>query len=269
MRYRSRRSNNNRISSWETSVIRKIYKCVNVNNRRTSISNTAMNIMVSMMRDLTLRILIRSKEILNVSNKKTLTARHVQFALRLELSNCGELMRHAVSEGTKAVCNNDKYSRGTGGGDDEEREKKPAGGAPQQGKIVKPSKIKLSLKRTDMFQRVSKDAYVYLAAVIEYLASEVLELSYNNCTNAKKSVSNNNQNNHNNIAMSSIYLTKIIIFLFIYLSIINTLFRDSWHNTSTCPLDKIRNWMHCLKMLQLLRVVLSSLKIPIKISTLQ
>jgi len=110
-----------------------------------------------------------------------MTSREVQSAVRLILP--GELAKHAVSEGTKAVTKFNCAMDGGGGG----------GWGRGMGKSARPSYRSRSAKAGLQFpvgrvhrlmkeksrMRVGSGAPVYLAAVLEYLAAEVLELSGN------------------------------------------------------------------------------------------
>jgi histone H2B len=67
----------------------------------TGISNKAMAIMNSFVNDVFDKIAEESARLARYSKKHTITSREVQTAVRLILP--GELAKHAVSEGTKAV----------------------------------------------------------------------------------------------------------------------------------------------------------------------
>jgi len=71
----------------------------------TGISKRAMSIMNSFIDDLFERLSDESVRLVRYGNKQTLTSREIQTAVRLILP--GELSKHAVSEGAKAVT---KYS---------------------------------------------------------------------------------------------------------------------------------------------------------------
>ncbi|EFA86344.1 hypothetical protein PPL_00136 [Heterostelium album PN500] len=172
---RGRRSNIPRTSSWETAAIHKLLKSIPT-DRKMSISNMAMNVLVSMMRDLTLKVLYSAKELLTLSKRKTLTTRTIHCAIPLTMIDCGELTKHAIVKGMTRVGAYDDEEEGDGGGSKKSKEVY----------IIKASKIRMALKRTGMFQRVEKMAMEYLAAVIEYIISEVLELAYNSCIQFKK-----------------------------------------------------------------------------------
>ena len=65
------------------------------------ISKKAMSIMNSFINDSFDRIALEASKLVRFNKKKTLSSREVQTAVRLLLP--GELSKHAVSEGTKAV----------------------------------------------------------------------------------------------------------------------------------------------------------------------
>ncbi len=81
-----------------SSYIMKILKQVHPN---IGISKLGMKIMNSLIQDTFQRIADESGKLVRYSNKGTLGSREVQTAIRLVLP--GELAKHAVSEGTKAV----------------------------------------------------------------------------------------------------------------------------------------------------------------------
>ena len=67
----------------------------------TGVSSKAMSIMNSFVGDTFDRLSAEAIRLSRYNKKKTLTSREIQTAVRLSLP--GELSKHAVSEGTKAV----------------------------------------------------------------------------------------------------------------------------------------------------------------------
>ncbi|XP_067886865.1 histone H2B 1.1-like isoform X2 [Heterodontus francisci] len=67
----------------------------------TGISSKAMSIMNSFVNDVFERIATEASRLTQYNKRSTITSREVQTAVRLLLP--GELAKHAVSEGTKAV----------------------------------------------------------------------------------------------------------------------------------------------------------------------
>eukprot|EP00301_Raphidiophrys_heterophryoidea_P000643 c10324_g1_i1.p1 GENE.c10324_g1_i1~~c10324_g1_i1.p1 ORF type:complete len:181 (-),score=67.76 c10324_g1_i1:62-547(-) len=78
-----------------------IYKVLKQVHPDTGISSKAMAIMNSFINDVFERIAVESSRLARYNKKQTLSSREIQTAVRLLLP--GELAKHAVSEGTKAV----------------------------------------------------------------------------------------------------------------------------------------------------------------------
>eukprot|EP01103_Thecamoeba_quadrilineata_P002086 TRINITY_DN11_c0_g2_i1.p1 TRINITY_DN11_c0_g2~~TRINITY_DN11_c0_g2_i1.p1 ORF type:complete len:172 (-),score=54.72 TRINITY_DN11_c0_g2_i1:100-615(-) len=78
-----------------------IYKVLKQVHPDTGISTKAMSIMNSFVNDIFERIAQESGKLARYNKKHTISSREVQTAVRLLLP--GELAKHAVSEGTKAV----------------------------------------------------------------------------------------------------------------------------------------------------------------------
>ena len=78
-----------------------IYKVLKQVHPDTGISSKAMSIMNSFVNDIFERIANESSRLSNHNGRSTISSREIQTAVRLLLP--GELAKHAVSEGTKAV----------------------------------------------------------------------------------------------------------------------------------------------------------------------
>lgn len=78
-----------------------IYKVLKQVHPDTGISSRAMSIMNSFVNDIFERIAAEASRLSQYNKKSTISSREVQTAVRLLLP--GELAKHAVSEGTKAV----------------------------------------------------------------------------------------------------------------------------------------------------------------------
>ena len=78
-----------------------IYKVLKQVHPDTGISKRGMSIMNSFINDVFDRVAGESGKLTRYNKKSTLSSREVQTAVRLMLP--GELAKHAVSEGTKAV----------------------------------------------------------------------------------------------------------------------------------------------------------------------
>jgi histone H2A len=106
--------------------------------------------------------------VLSASAKlKTVSSREIQSAIKLILN--GELAKHSNSEGIKAVTKFNSSSAGPVG--------KKISSASRAGLILPPARCK---KFFSVYKfRISMGAPIYLAAVLEYLTAEMLELSGN------------------------------------------------------------------------------------------
>ena len=82
-----------------------IYRVLKQVHPDTGVSKKSMQILNSFINDIFEKIAIESSKLVRYNKKHTLSSREVQTAVRLLLP--GELAKHAVSEGTKAVT---KYS---------------------------------------------------------------------------------------------------------------------------------------------------------------
>jgi histone H2B len=85
-----------------------IYKVLKQTHPDTGISQKAMSIMNSFVNDIFERIATEASKLAAYNKKSTISAREIQTSVRLILP--GELAKHAVSEGTRAVT---KYSSST------------------------------------------------------------------------------------------------------------------------------------------------------------
>jgi len=101
------RGNRKRQSNSYSSYIYKVLKQVHPD---TGISKKAMQIMDNFINDIFDRIATEAGKLARYNKRHTITSREVQTAVRLILP--GELAKHAVSEGTKAVT---KYNSSEGG----------------------------------------------------------------------------------------------------------------------------------------------------------
>ena len=85
------------VESWKTYIFRVLKQV----HPETGISKRGMSIMNSFINDIFDRLAGEAGKLARYNKKSTLSSREVQTAIRLILP--GELAKHAVSEGTKAV----------------------------------------------------------------------------------------------------------------------------------------------------------------------
>lgn len=77
------------------------FKVLKQTHPDTGISQKGMAVMNSMTQEALNRIVAQAAQLADANHKKTISTREIQTAVRLLLP--GELAKHAVSEGTKAV----------------------------------------------------------------------------------------------------------------------------------------------------------------------
>ena len=92
-----------------------IYKVLKQVHRDIGVSSKAMSILNSFVNDIFDRVANEASKLAKYNKKSTISSREIQTAIRLLLP--GELAKHAVSEGTKAVTkytNNPAAAAGAG-----------------------------------------------------------------------------------------------------------------------------------------------------------
>jgi len=164
------------------TYIRKVLKQVHPN---TGINANALSQINSMLNTLANRIIAKASFLVKKTNigktlknhKKTISARDIQTATRLIIP--GELSKYAVSEGTKAVT---KYSISNKRGS----KSKPVTKSSHAGLQFSVGRIDTQIRNKCGNCRVSADTAVYLAAVLEYLTAEILELAGNAARDNKR-----------------------------------------------------------------------------------
>uniref|UniRef100_A0A3B5LZP3 Histone H2B n=1 Tax=Xiphophorus couchianus TaxID=32473 RepID=A0A3B5LZP3_9TELE len=100
-RRRTRKESYKRRKTRKESYAIYVYKVLKQVHPDTGISSKAMSIMNSFVNDIFERIASEASRLAHYNKRSTITSREIQTAVRLLLP--GELAKHAVSEGTKAV----------------------------------------------------------------------------------------------------------------------------------------------------------------------
>ena len=146
-------------------LLKQVHPDQGLNKQAVLMLHQAVSFLVS-------RVAAVAHELVTYGKKATLSSREIYSAFEIVLP--GELAKHAVSEGTKAVTKFN-ISEGT--------KKRPNERA---NLTVSIARCKNLLKSARVADRYSKTSAVYLAAVLEYILQELLELAGNGARGNKK-----------------------------------------------------------------------------------
>lgn len=157
------------------TYINKVLKQVHPDTGITGEAMAEMNHLVNITLDKTMGAINR---IIRNRKVRTLTTRDVQFGVRLAWP--GELAKHAVSEGVKAVT---KY-----GAESNEGGRKGAmkSKSVRAGLTFPVTRVSHEMRIQSVAPRLAEMSAVYMAATLEYICAEILELSGNSARDNKR-----------------------------------------------------------------------------------
>lgn len=161
----------------EVSFDTYIYRVLKQVHPDTGMSGDGLSELNNLIR-ISLQRIVTSINLLmqNSKGRKTISSREVQSGVRLALP--GELAKHAVSEGTKAVTKYNSNNAGVRG--------QPISRGRRAGLQFPVTRIETVMMELATVRRKSAGSAVYLAAVLEYVCAEMLELAGNAARDAKK-----------------------------------------------------------------------------------
>ena len=162
---RSKKSKAGKFDIYISKVLKQVHPDCSLSANIKSQINYFLNL---------LAVKIIEQAVSMLSGKKTITSREIQSAVRIILP--GQLARYAISEGTKSVT---KYISADGLG------KKKIDRSAKAGLAFSVSRVE-NIIRDNTNTRVGEGAPVYLAAVLEYITAELLELAGNAARDNRK-----------------------------------------------------------------------------------
>ncbi len=164
-----------------------IHQILKSTHPELAISVSAVAVLDSFAYDMSSRMAEQSSKLAKYSKRETITSKEIQTSAILVLP--GELSKHSIAEGRKAVAryqtstevdkNRREANKGKAIAERKKRTAKPESRSARSGLIFPVGRVHRYLKQGRFAPRIGASAPVYLAAIVEYLMAEVLELSGN------------------------------------------------------------------------------------------
>lgn len=159
-----------------------IYRVLKQVHPEQGLSGDGLVMINKIVRILLFRSMKSVNRVMVSTGTKTVSSREVQTSVRLLFPD--ELAKHGVSQGTRSVT---KYNaeRITEGGKDAGKAA-PMSRSTSAGLTFPVTRVENIMRSLSNVDRVSGTAAVYMAAVLEYITAEILEIAGRVATDAKK-----------------------------------------------------------------------------------
>ena len=159
-----------------------IYRAMKAVVEDASVTKNSMAVLNSLCVDLAKRIIIDAAELTKYSKRSTIGARDIETATRLIMP--GELGMHAMANGSRAtlefVSVPDRTERGEG------HNKKKVSRSEKAGLVFPVGRISSYMRTGGFSKMIGATAPVYLAAVMEYVIQEIIEVAWECVKKEKK-----------------------------------------------------------------------------------
>jgi histone H2A len=157
---RGRKKDTSQFHTYIYGVLKQVHPDTGLSGKAKSMLNEILKLIVR-------KIMKAANDLSAGKDTVTLSSRIILAAVRVVCY--GELANHSANEGNKALT---KYQSSLGS--------KAAGGKTRRaGLIISVPRIEKLIRKNTVMKRVGQGAPIYVAAVVEYLLAEIIELSGN------------------------------------------------------------------------------------------
>jgi histone H3/H4 len=176
---RSAKKNYDSFGTFIYRVLTQVSGPVGVDNKKIGITKISVDIVDTFLQEMLYRIVTEATSLARYNKRATISCREIQTAVALEFTD--EITKHCVSEGTKAIAkatrSNAEAAVRAAGPDAKKKNGKEESQSKKAGLTFPVGRIKRHMKVMRCSARLTASAPIYLAAVLEYLCAEVLEIA--------------------------------------------------------------------------------------------
>ena len=144
-----------------------IFKTLKAEVGEFGMSKRGMAVMNSVVTDVFERLMKEARNLATYAKKATVGSKEIEAATKFILP--GQLSKHAVAEGKKAVAKFEQVSKDGG------KRKKSVSRSSKAGLIFPVGRIARHMRKARVASRIGAGAPVFVAAVLQYITAEVLD----------------------------------------------------------------------------------------------